>query len=116
MKEEIMAIEPWPTSDHDTLIEIRTLVSELKHDINHLREGTHAQLIEHDKRIRTLEDLMVRVQPLDRIVQSDRVFKEWDDFRTRLKVYVGLTIAFGGILGALVNQLLRIWIETNLGK
>jgi hypothetical protein len=111
-----MTQETWPSSDHDTLIEIRTLVSELKHDINHLRDGTHSQLIEHDKRIRAVEDLMVRIQPLERIAKSDRVYKEWDDFRSRLKVYVGLVVFFAGILGAVMSQVIRIWLETNLGK
>jgi hypothetical protein len=111
-----MKQEPWPTTDHDTLIEIRTLVSELKHDINRLRDGTHSQLIEHDKRIRAVEDLMVRIQPLELIAKSDRVYKEWDDFRSRLKVYVSLVIFIAGILGAALSQVIRIWLETNLGK
>jgi len=111
-----MTQEHWPNSDHDTLIEIRTLVSELKHDINHLREGTHVQLIEHDKRIRVVEDLITRVQPIERIVRGDRMLREWDEFKTRFKIYVGLIIAIGGILGAVLNQVLRIWLETHIGK
>lgn len=111
-----MTQEPWPSADHDTLIEIRTLVSELKHDITQLREVTHLQLIDHDKRIRSLEDLVVRFQPVERVAQSDRVFREWEDFKTRLKVYVGLTITVGGLLGVIINQLVRIWLESHIGK
>lgn len=108
--------EIWPSSDHDTLIEIRTLVSELKHDIKELQDGTHLRLLDHDKRIRTVEDLVIRTQPEQRIVRYDKVVHEWSDFQTRLKVYIGLLIALGGIVGAVASQLLRYWLDTHGGK
>ena len=98
------------SSDHDTLIEIRTLVAELKHDINQLREGTHIQLIEHDKRIRTLEDQNTRLQPDEKVKKYDKVAEEWGDFKTRLKVYIALVTLFGGVVGAIITQIIREYI------
>jgi hypothetical protein len=103
--------EHWVNSDHDTLIEIRTLVSELKHDISQLREGTHIQLIEHDKRIRTLEDQSTRNQPDEKIKKYDKVADEWNDFRTRLKVYIVLSSFFAGLIATALTTLLRIYLE-----
>ena len=82
-----------PQSDHDTLIEIRTLVGELKKEVQEMKNGTHAQLIEHERRIRLLEDLAIR-----------------------MKVYIGVAIGLGGLLGTILNQLLRVWLESHIGK
>ena len=102
------------SSDHDTLIEIRTLVAELKHDINQLREETHAQLIEHDKRIRALEDQTTRIQPDEKIKKYDKIAEEWTDFKTRLKVYIAFVTIFGGIVGAIITQIIREYIVRTL--
>lgn len=102
--------EPWISSDHDTLIEIRTLVSELKHDVNQLREGTHIQLIEHDKRIRALEDQSTRIQPDEKIKKYDKVADEWADFRTRLRVYIAISSFFAGLIATVLTTLLRVYL------
>lgn len=102
--------EPWISSDHDTLIEIRTLVSELKHDITQLREGTHIQLIEHDKRIRTLEDQTLRLQPDEKIKKYDKLAEEWSDFKTRFKVYIALSSFFAGVVATLFTTLIRVYL------
>ncbi len=105
-----------PQSDHDTLIEIRTLVGELKKEVRELKDGTHSQLNEHEGRIRALEDAAIRIQPDRRMARYDKTVTEWDEFKTRLKIYIGLIVSLAGFLGALLNQVLRIWLESHIGK
>ena len=68
-------------------------MGELKKEVQEMKNGTHAQLIEHERRIRLLEDLAIR-----------------------MKVYIGVAIGLGGLLGTILNQLLRVWLESHIGK
>jgi hypothetical protein len=43
-------------TDHDLLIELRILLIEMRRDMRDMKEGTTATLVEHEKRIRSLED------------------------------------------------------------
>jgi hypothetical protein len=42
-------------SDHDLLVELKTEMKFLRVDVKEIKDGTSAQLEDHEKRIRTLE-------------------------------------------------------------
>jgi len=42
-------------SDHDLLIELRVVSSEIRKDIKDLKDGTHDMLTDHELRLRVLE-------------------------------------------------------------
>lgn len=93
----------WINSDHDTLIEIRTLVGELKGEIKELKDGTHMQLHDHDRRIREIEETGIRQQIDERVKKYDNVAFEWIDFKSKLKVYLTMATAAGGFIAWLLN-------------
>lgn len=102
--------EGWTNSDHDTLIEIRTLVGELKSEIKDLKDGTHLQLADHDRRIRGIEETAIRQQIDERVKKYDKTVFEWSDFKSKVKVYLTMATAAGGFLAWLLNLIFSEFI------
>ncbi|HLH93535.1 MAG TPA: hypothetical protein VKW08_00310 [Xanthobacteraceae bacterium] len=43
-------------TDHDLLIELRVLITEMRRDMREMKDGTSTTLGDHEKRIRSLEE------------------------------------------------------------
>ena len=74
------------TSDHDLLIELKTTMQLVRNDIQDLKNGTSAQIHDHEVRLRALES------------QSNR--------------WIGKESLVGGMIG-IVASLIAAWIETH---
>lgn len=97
----------WPTTDHDILIQVRTLVEVLREDVRALQQSVNSVQSSLGDRLTALEQQSVRY-PAERYEQ---VAQEWQDFRARLRVYAALmglaTTVAASVLSRLLSEALR---------
>ena len=99
--------------DHDILIELRTnmksFTDQYAKDMSELKNGTANKLADHEVRIRALEIMVEKVDPLDKVKRLIALEDKVQDFFTRLDA-TRWTIAFmAGTVGATV-----LWVLTQL--
>lgn len=96
--------QDWPSSDHDILIQVRTLVEVLREDLRAMQASLNSLQSSLGDRVAALEQHAVRY-PLDRYEQ---VAQEWAEFRARLRVYATL-LALASTIAASVLSRLIVW-------
>jgi tetrahydromethanopterin S-methyltransferase subunit G len=72
-------------TDHDLLIELRVVSSEIRRDIRELKDGTHQKLDDHEARLRVLEG------------ESDK----WIGKQSMLGAVVGI---LAGLIGSFIQS------------
>lgn len=95
-------------TDHDLLIEHSVLLREIKTEIQEMRDGNAAKLVDHESRIRKIEDLILSINLLERIKKGDELLGWLVDFRTRWKVYATI---FGLVIGVVTSILTTLIIK-----
>lgn len=104
----------WSKNDHDVLIEVRTILvtslNEMRNEMRDLRRANETQNLEHDNRLRKLEDMALQLDPIKKHEKYDDVVTWTEEFRARWKVYA--TIA-GGII-AFVSTIVSAAIVNSL--
>ncbi len=98
-----MTQEEWARSDHDLLIELRTVLEILRRDV----QGLGQTIANVDERMRQLERITARYS-LDRYEQ---MLSEWHEFKARLRVYgalgaMAMTLS-ASVLSHLLDRLIR---------
>ena len=94
-------------TDHDTLIRIETLLATLSEDVKRLSAGTNSTLLEHERRIRNIEDLIIRLQPDTKVAQYDATNAWVDNFKAKLAVYVAILAVVVGIITTAVAEYIK---------
>ena len=82
-------------TDHDLLVEhsvvLRDGFARLDLRMKELGDGTASKLLDHDIRIRKIEDLILSINPVERIKTGDAMMSWVNDFRSRWRVYVAIS-------------------------
>lgn len=99
--------------DHDILIELRTVVTtftqQYAKDMLELKNGTSSKLADHEVRLRALEVMTEKVDPMDKVKRLLVLEDSVHDFFTRLSTARWTIGAIGGAVGAIL-----IWLFVQL--
>ncbi len=107
----------FPMNDHDLLIKLNanleSFFQRYDRDIKELRDGTTAQLVQHDLRLTELEKVMTEVKPLKTLQEFRMLQSNFNEFIVGIKVsryWIGMvTGTLGAALAIIVNYLLSTW-------
>lgn len=95
------------SSDHDLLVRLTVRVEDMARDLKEIKDNTQSTLGSHDLRLRKLEDSHLSVQPEKNLVKFYQLLGEWEDFKSRWKVYALL----GGTVLAIIISILTEFIR-----
>lgn len=98
-------------SDHDLLIELKQIVVTLRDDVRTNAEDVKRVLNNHEQRIRTGEDLVMRINPEERIKRYDKVADEWDNFKVSWKIWLTIAGAVFTFVAAIIGRLINGFID-----
>lgn len=73
MMVKVTDIEQLQRQDHDTLIEVKTMVGNLSTDVKIMGDGINARLIDHEARIRKIEETIISTQPEKNIIRINGI-------------------------------------------
>lgn len=98
-------------SDHDILIELRTIVQSLKEDIKAFADVTQKQLQDHESRIRGIEERNIKFDASSLVPKYDKMWEEWETLKSNWK----LLSIIAGIIFTIVASVLARGLNKVLG-
>lgn len=113
MWHKIEEIEKLRSLDHDTLIRLETKVDSVLESVKEIKDGTAAQLANHEQRINDMEKLRDELNPKELVTQIKSNAQWIHDFKLTWKIILAISASIGGIVGFIVNLVLKLWEHTN---
>jgi hypothetical protein len=103
--------DAWTKEDHDTLIEIKTIVGVLRTDLGNHLVSMIAEIAKLDARIKPIEDRNMRVNADVLVQKYDGMYDEWNRHKERLNVQRGYVLAAATISSIIFTQGIRYVFE-----
>lgn len=92
--------------DHDILIEVKTIVTHLEQELASDRKETWERMGTHDSRLRTIESLVERLQPMASHAKYDRMMQEWEEFKITRKAERRVYATIAAVVSTVLTLLL----------
>lgn len=105
---QLESLEKLQRADHDLLIRLETKVDQIVIDIKEVKDGTKAQLISLDQRVKAMEELRDKLAPVElhKMILEDH---QWiHDFNLKWKIILGIAGTIGAIVSFLIYLILNI--------
>ena len=101
-------IEKIQRTDHDTLIRVETKMDSLIIEMRSTNSAINDRLIDHESRLRVIEDIHSRVQPLDANKQLQSLL-DWQDRLTSNYKFIAATMGGISILVGIASSFATIY-------
>jgi hypothetical protein len=96
------------TYDHDTLIRLETIVTQISSDIKELKDGISDKLADHEIRIKTCEKILDEHATEDLPGKTLANYAWIHDFNTRWQLIVTLAGFIGGMIALAVPYVWKL--------
>lgn len=99
-------------SDHDALVRVEAKLDNLATDVKLMGDGMQQKLVDHESRIRKVEDVLTQADPINNTKLLFAVRDQIRDFKTSANAWRIAAGMMGGLVMFVLTQLpniLRLW-------